>query len=131
MGADDECKYGVSKRTGDREPVFRDEKDDPFTRTSLISFFAVIYNYEARSDRELTLNFGETVQYWNSAAVGFVFPKGGLTRFSPSLSLLEWYRVWSLSKKDVLVKFDAFCEFAIVIERFGITSTLTEQSSSI
>ena len=31
------AKYGVSKRTGDREPVFRDEKDDPFTRTSLIA----------------------------------------------------------------------------------------------
>ena len=31
------AKYGVGKRTGDREPVFRDEKDDPFTRTSPIT----------------------------------------------------------------------------------------------
>ena len=106
------AKYGVGKRTSDREPVFRDEKDDPFTRTSPItsvSFFAVIYNYEARSDRELTLKFGETVQILEQCGGRLRVPqRGPHPIFSFSLSLLGWYRGWSLSKKDVLVKFDAF-----------------------
>ena len=66
--------------------------------------------------KNITLKFGETVKYWNSAAVGLVFPKGGPHPiFSSSLSLLGWYRGWSLLKKDVLMKFDAFCEFTIVM----------------
>ncbi|XP_065845155.1 dedicator of cytokinesis protein 1-like [Oscarella lobularis] len=53
--------------------------------TTNAKYGVVIYNYEARSDRELTLKFGETVQILEQC--------GG------------WYRGWSLSKKDVLAIF--------------------------
>ena len=37
-GASNDAKYGIGERMGDRVPVFRDEKGDPSTRTSPITF---------------------------------------------------------------------------------------------
>ena len=75
------AKYGVGKRTGDREPVFRDEKDDPFTRTSPITSVSFLQR-STTTKREAIKNSrsgsAKPCKYWNSAAVGFVFPKGGL-----------------------------------------------------